>query len=261
MSAAASGDGGGSSSSSSSSPPRSRLRQGLVVFLKSVGIWTPAALFWMSMVWGGPLFDLRTDEEIAEDEHEEQRLERFFGIDNVAEADYIAEWHAKEEALSQMVEKLLKSPRFMGMLKRGLDDDVTSIAEAAQASWSPSRKAGPAHQSVEAAALSIEVSYILPPVPSGDDQDGQMFSSPQDIRHTGGPRSWHPRLIIAHRSGAFALVMLTLEHVEKVKDRDERWTCTKLRAELLAGPGGECLGEALCDLVGPTPHGVRYMRI
>jgi len=193
-----------------------------------------------------------------EDENEVQRLERFFSIDGVSEADYVAEWTAKEEALSQIMEKLLKSSRFMSALARGLEEEGEAVPESTQASWSPSRNK--TAQAVEAVALEIEVSYVLPPAPGTDDEDGDL-SATTGLVIQGGPRLWEPRLVIAHRSGALALLVLALEHVAKGKDRSEKWTCTQLRAELLTGPGGVSMGEPLCDLVGQAPHGVRYMRI
>mmetsp|Transcript_46267 Transcript_46267/g.81387 ORF Transcript_46267/g.81387 Transcript_46267/m.81387 type:complete len:172 (+) Transcript_46267:3-518(+) len=171
----------------------------------------------------------------------------------------MAEWAAKGEAISQIVEKLLKSQRFMNVLAHGVGEEDRN-AEASQVAWSSGRKSTPA--SVEAQGQFVEVSYVLPPSPALPGESSDLAVAPEHQRlGEAWPRTWWPRLIVAHRSGALALVALALEHVGKGKDREERWTCTQLRVEVVAGPGGEPLVESVCNLIGHVPHGVRYMRI
>lgn len=194
------------------------------------------------MVWGGTFFDYRTQEEIEEDEAEVRRLERFFDVEGLPEDEYLTEWSSKDEALSKIVDKLLRSQRF-------LDCVVTGAVDAQRGGGAASSN------KLENEATSIEVSYVLPPVAivgSGDDEGSSEGA---------GPRPWHPRLIIAHRLGSLALVSVSFEHVPGGKDREERWACTSLRTELVALPNGDPACESICDLRGPVPHGVRYVRI
>lgn len=251
--------GGGDASSSSSAPAQPPLwLRLLVVLLKGCLFWVPAGFFWLSIVTSGsiPLLDLRTDEEIKEDEHEIERIERFFGMDGMVDGsdEYHDEWEAKNQALHQVHEKLVKSSRFMSLLERGLDEE-SSAGETTQGFRKPQSE----KDRVEAAATSIEVSYILPPSFGSEEDDYAMVGHSSGA--AGGTPSWHPRLILAHRSGALALVLLAFEHVARDREREERWVCTRLRAELLAGPDGDPIGEPFCDLSGHAPHGVRYMRI
>lgn len=233
--------------------------------LKGVGLWFPAVLFWSSLALGAPIFDLRSDEEVAQDEHEARRVERFFGVDGIdPEDEYLAEWSSKEEALTAVVDKLFRSQRFAEALILGADTLMASDEdgeEAAGFGTSPGQRVAPksrrALSSVEADAFAsaVEVSYVMPPPP--DDEDS-------GAPNTGAAHlPWSPRVIIGHRGGALALVTLAFEHVEKGKDRVERWTCTALRADLVASLGGEAVegAECICDLRGPPPHGVRYLRM
>lgn len=229
--------GGGSAGSSGGAQTQtggSMLRRGLVVVVKGCVIWLPAILFWVSLVWGGAVFDYRTQEEIEEDEAEVRRLERFFDVERLADDDYLAEWTAKDEALSKIVDKLLRAAHFTDCMVTG------GSAEAPQASASE--------------ANSIEVSYVLPPVAALGDGEAEGMDGP-------GPRPWYPRLIVAHRLGSLALVCVSFEHVPGSKDREERWACTSLRTDLITLPNGEAVCEPICDLRGPVPHGVRYYRI
>eukprot|EP00401_Gymnodinium_catenatum_P066209 CAMPEP_0117530092 /NCGR_PEP_ID=MMETSP0784-20121206/38165_1 /TAXON_ID=39447 /ORGANISM="" /LENGTH=348 /DNA_ID=CAMNT_0005326425 /DNA_START=9 /DNA_END=1055 /DNA_ORIENTATION=- len=234
-----------------SPPPKGRLWRAAVLLVKGVGLWAPALFFWMSLVWGMPLVHLRTDDEIQDEENEVRRLERFFDVEGLPEFEYLAEWAAKEEALAGVVEKLLRSPRFAEAFLLGPDDlDAEHDQDPPR-----SRRGSLSAAEADNLAALVEVSYVLPP-PAQD--DGGTLN---DSLGTGGTQPWMPRLIFAHRGGALALVAMVLEHVEKGKDREERWTCTELRSELIATRGGEALGEPICDLKGPLPHGVRYMRI
>jgi len=248
-------DTGGDSSSSTASASQSPIwKRALGVVVKGVLLWVPATLFWVQMVAGGPFFDLRTEEEALNEEEELQRLERFFDVHLLPEEECIQEWKAKEEAINQVVEKLLKSQRFMEMLERGFEAE-TGAADISQASYGSSKKLSA--QEVESRSQTIAVSYILKPAPASEvDED---TDTPPPMAHSSAP--WTPRLVVQHRSGAIASVILGLEHVQKAKDREERWTCTHLRVELIVGPGGDSFGEPLCDLHGQVPHGIRYLRI
>lgn len=225
--------------------------------VKGVLMWVPATLFWMQMVAGVPFFDLRSEEEAINEEQELQRLERFFDVQMLPEEECIVEWQAKEEAINQVVEKLVKSQRFLEMLERGFEAE-SGVGDASQASWSSTKKMSA--QEVESRAQAIAVSYVLKPAPAAEVDDESETQSPM-AHSSSGYATWSPRLVVQHRSGALALVILGLEHVQRAKDREERWTCTHLRVELIAGPGGESFGEQLCDLSGHVPHGVRYLRI
>jgi len=234
----------------------SRLRRGLLICLKCVVLWIPALLFWVSLAWGAPILDFRTDEELEDEENEVRRLERFFDVEGLPEADYLSEWTVKEEALEDIVDKLLRSTHFLELLIRGPQDAYADEAAGnADAHRSPAwaQKQRQAHLLAE--ADYVEVSYVLPPpieepLPEGD---GSLDAV--------GPRPWHPRLVLAHRDGGLALVMLSFEYVVRGKDREERWACTSLRGDLVAAYRGEPTYECICDLQGPVPHGVRYMRI
>eukprot|EP00747_Dinoflagellata_sp_TGD_P179442 gnl/TRDRNA2_/TRDRNA2_30239_c0_seq1.p1 gnl/TRDRNA2_/TRDRNA2_30239_c0~~gnl/TRDRNA2_/TRDRNA2_30239_c0_seq1.p1 ORF type:complete len:328 (+),score=72.29 gnl/TRDRNA2_/TRDRNA2_30239_c0_seq1:86-1069(+) len=255
--------------SSSSAPPppageppsgAARARKAVVLLLKATLLWAPAMLFWLS-VSGivGPILDFRTEEEIQEDENEARRLERFFGVETLPEADYLAEWSAKEEALSQIIAKLLLSQRFMLALSEGIvePEDSTDVRHV------PSRKM---KRKVEEIAKEVEVSYVLPP-PLDDGEQALDGDSGRDLgAHAaedalGGP--WQPRLVVAHRGGALALVSLVFEFVEGhgKTGREERWACTQLRGDLIAGVDGEPTTDAIFYVSGPWPHGIRYMRI
>lgn len=233
-----------------------RWKKGVILLLKAIGLWLPAALFWASLVQGAPIIDLRTDEEIQDDETEVRRLERFFDVERLPEDQYFEEWTAKEQALSLIVDKLLKSRRFVTSLSRGAGaDDVGGPDFEHQVSWSPSRKAagGGGPEAGAAGHLACaELSYVLPPALA--EEDMEAYSS-------GATRPWRPRLIVAHQSGAVALILLAFEYVVGGRDQEDRWACTALRADLVAGPDNELAGELLCDLTGPLPHGVRYMKI
>jgi len=202
-----------------------------VVVLKGIFLWMPAAVIWLSIASGTPILDFRTPEEVEEDENEVVRLERFFDVEHLPEEEYLTEWSVKKEALQGVLDKLLKSKRLLELL-----------AES--------------NQTAEELASVAEFSYILPPAEGG-------LSSPMDLALGGseGYRPWNPRLVLSHSSGSLALVTLKFQHVNPAKGRDEKWTCTALRAELIASHGGEPASESICDLQGPLPHGVRYMRI
>lgn len=225
-------------------PLGGRLRTAVVLFLKGLCIWTPAILFWASLVSGTPFVDLRTDEEIQEDENESRRLERFFDVDGLPDVEYLEEWQTKEEALSQILDKLLRSQRFLECMLPG------GFSGASPSDAPPGSRAAVA---AVYEADDVEVSYVLPPPGTVGNQGSLSMAT--------GPRPWFPRLIIAHRDGSLALVNITLEHVAAGKDREERWACTSLRADLIAFCDGEPACESICDLSGPLPHGVRYMRI
>jgi len=242
----ASGTGAGGSPSAGQSGLGGKLWFGAVLLFKGVCLWTPALLFWASLAFGTPFLDLRTDEEVQEDENEVQRLERFFDVEGLPEAEYLAEWQAKEEALSQMVDKLLRSQRF-------LDCMLPGAYSGAGPSDAPPRSSA----SVASEADNVEVSYVLPPPGTV----GDAVLAHGGLSTATGPRAWYPRLIIAHQEGSLALVSVALEHVARGKDRDERWACTSLRADLISFCDGEPACEPICDLRGPVPHGVRYMRI
>lgn len=185
-----------------------------------------------------------------------KRLERFFGVEDLPEAQYDAEYTAKEEALVALIDKLLRSQRFLQALAHGAAKDAEDMSSSldphSPAAWSLSKTKASLKVSAQNDE-AFEVSYVIPPstVP---EEDGLL--------HTfDGPRRWHPRLVWSHQDGGMALCLLSFEHVAKGKDREERWACTKLRCDLIASPGGEPTLEEICDLRGPVPHGVRYMRI
>merc|ERR1711920_609933 len=92
-----------------------------------------------------------------------------------------------------------------------------------------------------------------------DNEDAAM--SKGDTAAAPGSRAWGPRLVVAHRNGSLVLVTLLFEYVGAGKDREERWACTTLRAELIATHDGVAANEQICDLRGVLPHGVKYMRI
>jgi len=224
-----------------------------VVLFKVLLLWVPAAFFWVSLVTGYPFLDTRTDEEIQDDEHEVRRLERFFGVEGLSEAESFAEWTNKEEALSQIVEKVLRSRHFMDMLVQGPHADIDA-ASPKPTDYSPWPKAKAARLSAEAEA--VEVSYVMPP-PAAEEDDDTL-----DVAGGDAQRRWAPRLVLAHRGGGLALLALAFEHVAaRGKDREEHWSCTALQGYLVLAGGGEATCEEICDLHGPVPHGVRYMRI
>jgi len=204
--------------------------------------------------------DLRTDEEIDEEENEARRLERFFDVHFLPEDEYLQEMQIKEEALSNMVEKLLKSRNFLDHIANGPlghdhdGDDENSDSLELSAVRAPERK----NAQLGAEAGVVEVSYVHPP-PRFEDGTGIEVSKSFD--RDAGSRTWMPRLVFAHRDGGLALAAMNFQYVLASKDRDERWACTRLRADLIAGLDGEAANEEICCLQGPLPHGVRYMRI
>jgi len=227
-----------------------------MLLLKGVVFWAPALFFWSSLAWGSPILDFRTDEEVQDDENEVRRLERFFDVEGLSQAEYLSEWTVKEEALSNMVDKLFRSQRFMDALARGPDEAADAEEGSAGdmlTQRSQSRKSGQFTPDLEA----VEVSYVLPP-PLLEESPADEAVESSDAT---GPRPWYPRLVVAHRDGGLALITLGFEYVTKGKDREERWACTTLRADLVATFHGEAASECICDLQGPLPHGVRYMRI
>lgn len=265
------GAGGGGSSQPPPQWPGSgpwTFRRGVVLGLKGVLVWAPAALFWASLVWGANFFDYRTPEEVEEDEAEVQRLERFFDVQGLPEDEYLTEWTAKDEALGKVVEKLLRSQRFLECMLPGAYDAPQGGAGAGadseargsdSAAWQQQAGgSGASSSTVAEEADAVEVSYVLPP--PGAVVDG-VLGDEGSLSTGTGPRPWAPRLMVAHRLGSLALISVRFEHVPKAKDREERWACTTLRADLVAFPDGEPACEPICDLRGPVPHGVRYMRI
>lgn len=265
-SAVSSAGGSSSSSSSGGNSNGARVKRVLIVGLKFVSLWIPAVLFWASMVHGGPLLDFRTEEEIEEEEHELLRLERFFAVDGItSEAEVTIEWTAKEDALSQILEKLLRSPRVFAMMTASpgeaaaLDDGGQMVSDPVATVKAPS---------LQALSSLVEVSYVLPPPASEDgsmptqvDVLGRYAQAVASAASAGVPPPWAPRLILAHRGGSLILLSLLFEHVVKGKDREERWACTEMRGDLIAAAGGEPTCVPICNLNGPVPHGVRYMRI
>jgi hypothetical protein len=232
-----------------------------IVALKFVGLWMPATIFWSSLVFGVPILDFRTDGEVEEDDMEARRLERFFDVEGLPDNEYMVEWSSKEEALSQIVEKVLRSQRFATALTRWMAEDeadggiITSTPRPD--AWTSERSLG----SDSSTVVSVEVSYVLPPPVDGawDDSDKEQDSLGR-TQAGGGARPWWPRLIVAHSGGAMALLSLSFEHVEHSKDREERWACTALRCQLMASRGGFPAQELVFNMRGPVPHGVRYQR-
>lgn len=238
----------------------SGLRRGAVLVLKAVCLWIPAVCFWISLAWDAQLLDLRTEEELAEEENEARRLERFFDVHFLPEDEYLQEMQIKEEALSHMVDKLLKSRNFLDHIANGPlghdhdGDDEEGDSPELSAARAPERKSA----QLVAEADVVEVSYVHPP-PRFEDGSGDEVSKSFDLE--AGSRTWMPRLVFAHRDGGLVLVTMNFQYVLASKDREERWACTQLRAGLIAGFGGDAANEEICCLQGPLPHGVRYMRI
>ena len=56
-------------------------------FLKAGLIYLPAGLFWVLLFWGSPFIELRTEEEVEDEERETRRLERFYEVDDLTEDD------------------------------------------------------------------------------------------------------------------------------------------------------------------------------
>merc|ERR1711971_1140586 len=231
-----------SSSSASQQSGASKLWRFTVILMKGVGLWFPASLFWISLLWGTPLIDLRTDEEIQDDENEARRLERFFDVEGLPEAEYLVAWAAKDEALAALVEKLLRSPRIADALL--LTPDELDSASSRLADVSHGHSQLPTNEAEQLAA-AVEVSHVLPP--SAD----ASISGSADDACSNPNKPWTPQLIIAHKGGSMLLASLVFKHVGKDKDREERWTCTAIRADLIALQGGDHIGEPVCDINGP----------
>lgn len=240
------GTGAGAGAGVAAGSSNAKLKRAMLLFAKGLFIWTPAILFWGALALGAPMLDFRTDEEVSEDENEVRRLERFFDVEDLPEAEYLVEWQAKEEALSQIVDKLLRSQRFMDCLMPGAFSDSGTAEDGP--------RKGEAASADVSQADGVEVSYILPP-------PGAAGDAVSTVSTATGQRPWSPRLIVAHREGSLAMVSASFEHVARGKDRDERWACTSLRSDLIAFCDGELACESICDLRGPPPHGVRYVRI
>ncbi|CAK9058374.1 unnamed protein product [Durusdinium trenchii] len=229
------------STSMSQGPPQPKfywLRRGAVLTLKLIFLWVPAMAAWLAVVSGVQL-DFRTPEEVKHEEEEAQRLERFFDVEHLSEVEYAAEWAAKEQALAGIVEKLIRS--------RTLQESMESANRLEGSSFS-SQEAGDTDQ-------VMEFSYVHPPA-----EADRLNSLGAEIASE-GYRPWNPRLVLSHKTGSVALVTMRFQHVQAAHGRSETWACTKLRVELITGLHGEAMEEPLCDLQGPMPHGVRYMRI
>lgn len=248
--------------------------------LKVFGLWVPGAVFWGSILYWASILDFRTDGEVEEDDMEARRLERFFDVEGLPDNEYMVEWSSKEEALSLIVDKVLRSQRFAAALTRWMeaeeDTDVGIITSTPRPdAWTSERLLG----SDSSAVVSVEVSYVLPPPVDGawegsDNAQERLGSGQEGGRHfhtstaqnnetqdsLSRSRPWWPRLIVAHSGGAMALLSLAFEHVEHSKDREERWACTALRCQLMASRGGLPAQEVLFNMRGPAPHGVRYQR-
>ncbi|CAE7436883.1 unnamed protein product, partial [Symbiodinium natans] len=78
------------------------------VFRFRIFLYVPAAAAWLAVVSGVTL-DFRTPEEAKLEEQEAQRVERFFDVDHLPEDDYLREWSCKEQALTGILEKLMRS--------------------------------------------------------------------------------------------------------------------------------------------------------
>lgn len=65
------------------------LRKGVVLTLKLVFLWLPAAAAW-TVVGTGATLDLRSPEELQQEEREAQRLERFFDVEHLPEAESLS---------------------------------------------------------------------------------------------------------------------------------------------------------------------------
>lgn len=255
-----SGSGAGGGAAAGGGEGSGRLWMFIVIVARGVVLYMPALLFWSTLVAGTPMLDLRTDEEVAEDEHEARRLELFFDVEGLSQDVYLDEWASKEEALQKVLTQLLKSRRFADVLENGVD-----ALDADDANTENVRSRAASGASLPAARLqdfssSVDVTYVLSPYKDGD------------APNKGIQRRWSPRLLIAHRSGTLALLTLTLELVdrpkgkqsedeEKGKEELDMWVCTALRTDLIATKGGEPTAEFISEARGPPPHGIRYMRI
>eukprot|EP00439_Symbiodinium_sp_Y106_P036197 s361_g4.t1 len=209
----------------------SLLRRGAVFGLRLIFLYVPAATAWLGLVSGVTL-DFRTPEEAKLEEQEAQRVERFFDVDHLPEDDYLREWSCKEQALTGILEKLMRSKTVQDALSPALDR-----SEMGQGHFIPSG-ASPAEGDNNEDAL--EFSYVVPPseVPRLNSLELDLASE--------GYRPWNARLILAHSSGSLALVTTTFQHVPPAKGRGELWTCTALRAELIATQGGADAGLKPC---------------
>jgi len=215
--------------------------------LKLVGLWVPAFAFWLIVVVARPAIDLRTDEEVQDEEEQMLRLERFFAVEALPDAEYWAEWQAKNDALAAIIDKILRSPKISEALELG------PCGEAEDPEWEGEENETDAKQSPPSGKKTtsedkVEVSFVLPP-PAGD----------EGVRGGGGP--WCPKLAIAHQSGTIALVALVFEHVAADRNREERLACTQLCCDVILDHEDGLVCERLCDIRGPPPHGIRYMRI
>ncbi|CAE7628235.1 unnamed protein product [Symbiodinium sp. CCMP2456] len=194
----------------------------------------------------GVTLDFRTPEEAKLEEQEAQRVERFFDVDHLPEDDYLREWSCKEQALTGILEKLMRSRTVQDALSPAF-----ARSEMSQGHFIPGASAAEGENNEDA----LEFSYVVPPseVPRLNSLELDLASE--------GYRPWNARLILAHSSGSLALVTTTFQHVPPAKGRGELWTCTALRAELIATQGGAVASDPICELQGPLPHGVRYMRL
>lgn len=209
------------------------VKKAAVLALKSLFIWSPAVLFWIALAMEGNILELRTPEEIEDDDAEAKRLERFYDVEQLPNDQYLVEWSVKDEALGKILDKLVRSQRFLNCVATGSSEEPDRAATAIEAGH-------------------LEISYVMPPAVGVDALTSHSAA---------GPRPWQARMVIANHMGALVLVNVCLQHVAGRKDRDERWACTHLRADLISNSRGEPMCEMICDLSGPVPHGVQYMRI
>lgn len=238
----------------------SAVKKFVVILLKTTLLYTPAVIMWLSVLSGVQLLDFRSDEEVAEDENEARRLERFFDVETLSELEYLPEWTTKEQALTKIVEKLLRSQQLVDRLVNGPQQQSQGASSSAwtdhEAPTSEFELQKSKTQSKEIDAFldealkgSVEVSYVLPPTWEYSDEDSKPG------------RLWEPVIVLKHRSGGIALVHLAFQHVKKRKDREAFWACTELICDVVASPSRDFGAERLCELTGAPPHGVQYMRM
>lgn len=228
-----SGGAGGSEGTTQSEQPENMVKKVAVLALKGLCIWAPAVVFWIALAMEGNMLELRTPEEIEDDDAEARRLERFYDVEQLPNDQYIGVWTAKDEALGKILEKLVRSQRFLNCMATGSSEEPDRAATATEAGH-------------------LEISYVMPPAVGVEALTSQSAA---------GPRPWQARLVIANHMGALCLVNVCFQHVAGSKDRDERWACTHLRGDLISNSRGEPMCEMICDLSGPVPHGVQYVRI
>lgn len=111
--------------SPNSSKPNRLIPRQVVLLLKAVFLWVPAAYVWVYLAL---LYENQTRHDMTDEEVEEARLRCFYGVQHLSENEAVAEFTVKEEAIYQIKEKLLRTQRFLSLLSESATESQVQIS-------------------------------------------------------------------------------------------------------------------------------------